>query len=110
VLSASSPSLRLGFSGSDFIFILPRVPPLTRLHPGLLVRRPAVTGLRNSAHFRSHVSARQTPIYLPICLIMQFYFMPPSYQTMENALFDLFLPADLKQTHARMAAHITLEI
>ncbi len=35
MLSASTPSLRLGFSDSDFIFILPRVPPLTRLHPGL---------------------------------------------------------------------------
>ena len=63
MLSASSPSLRLGFSDSDFIFILPRVPPLTRLHPGLIIYRPAITGLRNSAHFRSHVSARQTPIY-----------------------------------------------
>ena len=57
MLSASSPSLRLGFSDSDFIFILPRVPPLTRLYPGLMVRRPAVTGLRNSAHFRSRLRA-----------------------------------------------------
>ena len=57
MLSASTPSLRLGFSGSDFIFILPRVPPLTRLRPGLVVRRPAVTGLRNSAHFRSRLRA-----------------------------------------------------
>ncbi len=31
MLSASSPSLRLGFSDSDFISILLRVPPLTRL-------------------------------------------------------------------------------
>ncbi len=31
MLSSSTPSLRLGFSVSDFIFILPRVPPLTRL-------------------------------------------------------------------------------
>ncbi len=39
MLSASTPSLRLGFSDSDFIFILPRGPPLTRLHPGLVVRK-----------------------------------------------------------------------
>ena len=57
MLSASTPSLRLGFSGSDFIFILPRVPPLTRLRPGLIIYRPAITGLRNSAHFRSRLRA-----------------------------------------------------
>ena len=57
MLSASTPSLRLGFSDSDFIFILPRVPPLTRLHPGLIIYRPAITGLRNSAHFRSRLRA-----------------------------------------------------
>ena len=57
MLSASSPSLRLGFSGSDFIFILPRVPPLTRLHPGLIIYRPAITGLMNSAHIRSRLRA-----------------------------------------------------
>ncbi len=53
MLSASTPSLRLGVSDSDFIFILPRVPPLTRLHPGLVVRRPAVTGLLNLTRSRS---------------------------------------------------------
>ena len=58
MLSASTPSLRLGFSGSDFIFILPRVPPLTRLRPGLIIYRPAITGLRNSAHC--------VPVFAPI--------------------------------------------
>ena len=57
MLSASLPSLRLGFSDSDFIFILPRVPPLTRLRPGLIIYRPAITGLGNSAHFRSRLRA-----------------------------------------------------
>ena len=68
MLSASTPSLRLGISDSDFIFILPRVPPLTRLHPGLIIYRPACTGLKNSAHFRSHITPQQTPIYQPKCL------------------------------------------
>ena len=44
MLSASTPSLRLGFSDSDFIFILPRVPPLTRLRPGLPYAAPHARG------------------------------------------------------------------
>ena len=68
------------------------------------------TGLRNSAHFRSRLraywrfaeaGAYNTPTNSDLSTEMFnnaiFYFLPTLIQAMVNALFDLFLPADLKQ-------------
>ena len=70
MLSASTPSLRLGFSDSDFIFILPRVPPLTRLQPGLPYAAPHARG---SELRTSYIAIRTFKLLFSPCVLRNFF-------------------------------------